>query len=185
MKYAMFSEKGEFLHLLVEGLHDIPAAAIEISENLAETIMNEQDGMWRLMDGEIIKTPLPDPASPTLDDLKAAKRIEINNVCLAAIDGGFEHDGHIYDSDERSKSNIIGTATGVTAGIPLPDGFTWRTHDNEDIPMDGPGVIALGASLLQHISAQYARSWQLKAQIDAAESPPDLDLIVWETPQAA
>ncbi len=133
----------------------------------------------------LVPGELPEPATPPLDGLKAAKRTEINDACLAAIDGGFEHDGHAYDSDERSKSNIIGTATGVTAGIPLPDGFTWRTHDNQDIPMDGPGVIALGASLLQHISAQYARSWQLKAQIDAAESPPDLALIVWETPQAA
>ncbi len=123
--------------------------------------------------------------APTLSDLKSDKRAEINTACLAAIDGGFEHDGHTFDSDERSKSNIIGTATGVTTGVPLPEGFTWRTHDNQDVPMDGPGVIALGASLLQHISAQYALSWDLKARIDAAESPQDLDQISWPTPQAA
>lgn len=125
-----------------------------------------------------IADPHIEPA-PTLDDLKDAKIAQINTACLAAIDGGFEHDGHIFDSDPRSKSNIIGTATGVTAGLPLPEGFTWRTQDNQDVPMDGPAIIALGAALLQHISTQYAISWQLKAQVDSAPDQAALDTINW------
>ena len=117
--------------------------------------------------------------APALDDLKDAKVAEINAACLAAIDGGFEHDGHIFDSDPRSKSNIIGTATGLTAGVPLPEGFTWRTQGNQDVPMDGADVIALGAALLQHISTQYAIGWQLKEQVDLAPDQAALDTINW------
>lgn len=118
-------------------------------------------------------------ASDKLEQAKERKKQEINAACEAAIDGGFFYDGHTYDSDQRSQTNIIGTANAVTAGVPLPSGFTWRTADNQNVPMDGSGIIALGAALLAHIPAQYQRSWQLKAQVDAADTQADLDAIKW------
>ncbi|ANN71560.1 DUF4376 domain-containing protein [Bordetella bronchialis] len=122
---------------------------------------------------------LSDPPAPTLDELKLAKAADMTAACLAAIDSGFDYDGHRFDSDLVSRTNIIGTATGVQAGIALPQGFTWRTSDNENVPMDGDGVIALGAALLQHVNQQYATSWQLKAQIEAATTPEDIAAISW------
>lgn len=127
-------------------------------------------------------------AEMKLVEAKEAKRAQINAATLAAIDAGFEHEGHVFDSDARSQTNIIGTANAVGAGIPLPESFAWRTKANENVPMDGPGIIALGAALLQHVNAQYAVSWQLKADIEAATTPEQLDAIRWpeaETPQAA
>lgn len=123
----------------------------------------------------------PVPAEPTLMELKDRKSEQITVACLMAIDGGFEHEGHPYDSDIVSRTNIIGTATGVQAGIPLPDGFTWRTSDNDSVPMDGAGVIQLGAALLQHVNEQYGTSWQLKAQVDAATTPEEVAAISWPT----
>jgi hypothetical protein len=123
----------------------------------------------------------PSPPGTTLEGLRFAKSAQITSNCLAAIDSGFEHEGHRYDSDLVSRTNIIGTATGVQAGIALPQGFTWRTSDNENVPMDGPGVIALGAALLQHVNTQYATSWALKAQIDAATTPEEVAAISWPT----
>jgi hypothetical protein len=124
---------------------------------------------------------LPAPPIPTLDELKATKLVTINADCMTAIDVGFTYDGHTYDSDLISRTNIIGTAAGVNSGIALPAGFTWRTKDNQNVPMDGSGVIALGAALLVHVNTQYATSWALKAQVAAVENPPDLDPIVWPT----
>lgn len=123
-------------------------------------------------------------AADKFEQAKEAKLAQISAACLAAIDGGFEHGGHVYDSDARSQSNIIGTATGVSAGVPIPEGFTWRTQGNENVPMDGPGVVALGAALLLHVNTCYAKSWQLKALIDAAESLTELDAIQWDEPAA-
>lgn len=118
-------------------------------------------------------------AADKLAQAKEAKRQQITRDCQAAIDSGFFYDGHKYDSDQRSQTNIIGTANAVGAGIPLPDGFAWRTADNDDVPMDGPGVIALGAALLGHVNEQYARSWQLKALVDDAETTAALEAINW------
>lgn len=123
----------------------------------------------------------PAESGPTLDELKALKSAEITAACLIAIDRGFFMGEHPYDSDIVSRTNIIGTATGVQAGIPLPEGFTWRTSYNDNVPMDGADVIALGAALLRHVNEQYAISWQLKGQIEAATSPQEVAAISWPT----
>ena len=123
-------------------------------------------------------------ADDKFQQAKQRKLDEINAATLAAIDAGFEHDGHAYDSDARSQTNIIGTANAFSAGVPLPDGFTWRTQANDNVPIDGPGVVALGAALLEHVNACYAKSWQLKAVVDAAQSTPELDAIQWDEPAA-
>lgn len=117
--------------------------------------------------------PLP------LVDAKTLQRAIITAAADAAIDGGFEHNGHVYDSDLVSRTNIIGTANAVNSGIELPESFTWRTQDNQDVPMDGAGIIALGAALLVHVNEQYATSWALKAQIDVAETVEDVRAVVW------
>ena len=118
-------------------------------------------------------------AEDKFEQAKDTKRREITSACQAAIDGGFSFSGHVFDSDPRSQTNIIGTANAVQAGISLPDGFTWRTQANENVPMDDQGIIALGAALLEHVNACYARSWQLKAIVDSADSISDLDAINW------
>lgn len=122
-----------------------------------------------------------DEMPATLIELKSLRAADITAASLAAIEAGFEFAGHRYDSDLISRTNIIGTATGVQAGIALPEGFTWRTSDNQNVPMDGAGVIALGAALLQHVNQQYAVSWQLKAEIEAATTAEDVAAITWPT----
>lgn len=140
-----------------------------------------KDGLTPMPEAEIdahLNPPI------TLEQAKQSKLFEINAAALSTIDVGFEHQGRIYDSDARSQTNIIGAVNAAQAGIPLPDGFTWRTQANDNVPMDGPGVIALGASLLAHVNAQYAKSWALKAQVETAESLSELKKIVWNQPVA-
>ena len=142
-----------------------------------ETLELKPNSEWVIETDKVVATyqvtPIP------LSDLQERKRSEINSILLSKIDGGFEHNGHFYDSDTRSVANINGTATGASAGVPLPADFTWRAKDNVNVPMDAAGIIALGASLLKHINTQYSISWELKTQIDAATSPAELDAITW------
>ncbi|ARP89832.1 hypothetical protein CAL14_05625 [Bordetella genomosp. 9] len=156
----------------------IPGDAIEITKEERTALLDAQyrGKLLQVVDGKVVAA---DPVGPSLDDLKAEKSEKITASCLAAIDSGFDYGGHRYDSDLVSRTNIIGTATGVQAGIPVPAGFTWRTSDNENVPLDGPGVIALGAALLQHVNQQYALSWQLKAQIEAATTAEEVAAISW------
>ncbi len=167
--------------------HDEIEGGIEITEDqYAEALAGMESGKVVTIEGGFkVDFPAapetPVQPEPTLTELKDRKSEQITTACLVAIDGGFEHEGHLYDSDIVSRTNIIGTATGVQAGIPLPLGFTWRTSDNENVLMDGPGVIALGAALLQHVNQQYATSWQLKAEIEAATTPEEVESIHWPT----
>lgn len=158
---------------------------IEITEmQYAEALAGMESGKVVTIDRgfKVVFLAEPEPPKepePTLAEIKARKRQVITFACVGVIDSGFDHEGHRYDSDIVSRTNIIGTATGVQAGIQLPDGFTWRTSDNNNVPMDGAGVIALGAALLQHVNTQYAISWQLKGQIDAATTPEEVSCISW------
>jgi len=164
---------------------------IEITEQqYQDALAGMQSGKRVVIEGGamVIKDPEPPapPEPPTVPELKAAKLSELTGDCLAAIDGGFEFEGHTYDSDLIGRMNIIGTATGVQAGIELPAEFTWRTADNVNVPIDGAGVIALGAALLEHVNTQYARSWALKAMVqaipdDAADAADQIAAITWES----
>lgn len=116
---------------------------------------------------------------PTLEEAKERKNAELTRLCLQHIDSGFEFDGHVYDSDERSQTNIIGTANAVQAGLPLPEGFSWRTKDNQNVPFDSQKVIALGAALLAHVNTQYSISWWLKEQVAQATTVDDVETITW------
>lgn len=118
-------------------------------------------------------------AADKLASARQAKRNEITQACNVAIDSGFEHNGRPYDSDSRSRQNITGLATALTAGVPLPEGFTWRDAGNNDVPMGPQDVIALGAAAIQHVQACYATSWDLKAQLDRKHSINGIREIKW------
>lgn len=118
-------------------------------------------------------------AEDKLQAARQAKRDAITKACNGAIDSGFEYNGHTYDSDSRSRQNITGLAAALTAGVPLPEGFTWRDADNNDVPMTAQDVIALGAAAIQHVQACYAISWDLKAAIERKRSIKGLEDVQW------
>jgi hypothetical protein len=119
------------------------------------------------------------PPGPTLDDLKTAKTDEINTARAEAINAGIEHNGHRWQTDKTARENITGTLSAVNAGVQLPAEFTWRTEDNQDVPMDATWLTALAAAVLAHVNAQYTRSWALKAQTDAATTAAEVQTITW------
>lgn len=113
----------------------------------------------------------------SLAKAKVQKAQDINAARAAALDSGVLHAGHQWDSDESSRANIIGTVAACTAGIALPQGFTWRTADNQDVPMGAEDLVGLGAAMLQHVNTCYQQSWRLKAAVDAASTVAELEAI--------
>jgi hypothetical protein len=84
------------------------------------------------------------------------------------------HGDYTWDCDAMSRDNLTATVTAVNASIPLPQGFTWRTHDNQDVPMDGPALVALAAAMLAQVQLAYVASWQRKAAVDAAATVAEI-----------
>lgn len=62
MKYATFKPDGTLDERLIDGLHNIPPGAIEVSEELWSGLINDPDS-WVLDDtGAIVKREVPLPA---------------------------------------------------------------------------------------------------------------------------
>lgn len=104
--------------------------------------------------GEFYGLPLPD-----------AKRLrcdQINTMREYYINGGFIFQGNPYDSDQRSRENIAGACNLVALGMSLPEGFCWRSSNNQNIPFDIPKLVTMGASLLNFVNSVYAASWTKK-----------------------
>lgn len=62
MKYATFNTNGTLTARLIEGIHAIPKSAVKVDEKLWERLISEDDGVWTLVNGAIIKQPLPETA---------------------------------------------------------------------------------------------------------------------------
>lgn len=62
MKYATFNTNGTLTARLIEGIHTIPKSAVKVDEKLWERLISEDDGVWTLVNGAIIKQPRPETA---------------------------------------------------------------------------------------------------------------------------
>ncbi|MFW9080376.1 phage tail assembly chaperone [Pseudomonas sp. P2757] len=73
MRYIDFDAQGELLGRYDATLHtQIPASAMEISDELFIRTIEERDGIWRLTEGKVIKHPLPNTAQMLDTELKSA-----------------------------------------------------------------------------------------------------------------
>jgi hypothetical protein len=129
----------------------------------------------------------PDPpiaaAGPTIEERRATVLARVNAVRDRALALGVEWAGHRWDSDARSRANLTGAVAAVSAGVPLPGDFSWRTADNVDVRLGPAQLVELGAAMLAFANACYARSWALKAEIQMTEAPEAIDLEAgWPTP---
>lgn len=60
MKYATFGAGGVLQLRLIEGVHDIPKGAVEVSDDLFKQLGDRTDGVWKIdAAGQITKHPLP------------------------------------------------------------------------------------------------------------------------------
>lgn len=108
---------------------------------------------------------------------RAAKRREIDAARDAAIAGGFEFSGVMYDSDAKSIQRISGA---VTLSLLNPAFETqWITYDNSVVTLDAAGLAGLGAAAGAHEAAQIFKARALKDQILAATTPEEIAAINW------
>lgn len=87
---------------------------------------------------------------------------------------GFWFQGNLYECDALAKSNVTGAITAVVVGATLPSNYTWRSKDNQNIPMNAQTLSAMGVSMGAYITTIFSWTWQLKAKID---SMTDVDAI--------
>jgi hypothetical protein len=89
---------------------------------------------------------------------------------------GHEVMGHRWQTDGQSITNIMGAVTAIIAGWPIPEGYTWRDAENQDVPVTAAEIVQLGLALAGWRSAVIKHGWAIKAVIDAAEDPDAVDI---------
>lgn len=172
----------------VDSIHGdaIPADAIEVTEEQYRTLL---DG---LNAGKVLTVGVGNALilnnQPV--DLALAKKhchAIIDTLRSQAMKSGFEYDGHTYQADPVSYGNLTSAIVAANSGNPLPDGFTWRTADDQNIAVTTEDLVAMGTAALTYITECYQRSWDLKAGVDTAIAAIDTadqvqaikDSIIW------
>jgi hypothetical protein len=99
---------------------------------------------------------------PSLDELKLAKRAEINRARDAAEQGGFEYLGKTFDSDQVSAQRISMAAQAMALA---PEGatITWTCQDNSTIDLTAQELVGLVVALAQHSNTCHEKATALKA----------------------
>lgn len=117
------------------------------------------------------------PIQP-LDELKLAKRAEINQARDAAEQGGFEYLGKTFDSDQISAQRISMAAQAMALA---PEGttITWTCQDNTTIDLTAQELVGLVVALAEWSNTCHQKATALKAQIDAAKTAEELEKITW------
>lgn len=118
---------------------------------------------------------------PTLNELKFAKRAEINAARDAAEQGGFEYLGKFFDSDPISCIRIQGAAQSMQAAIMAQEiqKITWTCQDNTTIELTAQELLGLSVALAEWSNQCHIKATTLKAQIETATSKEELEQIKW------
>lgn len=119
------------------------------------------------------------PKKP-LNENKAEKRAEINEARdNARKTEGAEYDGDLFDIDEVSQSNILAQIkVAEIIGDPKAT-YIYRSKTNTDHLLTLAQLQELGLAIAVKVNAIYAKSWDLKAQVDKATTAEEVEAIKW------
>lgn len=117
------------------------------------------------------------PEQP-LEELKEAKRTEINAARNAEEQGGFSYMGKVFDSDQVSCMRMMG-ASQALSNAPAETTITWTCQDNSTINLNGTEFAGLVTALAMHSNTCHEKATELKAQIEKATSAEELEGIKW------
>lgn len=135
--------------------------------------------IWKETDTEIIATWIDDYCEPTLNELKEAKRAEINQARDEAEQGGFEYMGKVFDSDPISCQRISMAAQAMALADDIAK-ITWTCQDNTTIDLNKTQIVGVVVALAEWSNTCHQKATALKAQIDAAKTAEELEKITWE-----
>ena len=128
------------------------------------------------------------PPVPTLEELKIAKKAQIDAETSAAILSGFDYavDGvtYYFSYDAFDQQNFADTANVCLmkqSGMPgLPDSVMWNAYtvpggELERLTFDASGFLALYAGgAMRHKNETMQRGGERKAAVEAAATPDEI-----------
>lgn len=151
----------------------------KVVDSSAPAEMKKPHKVWKETDTEIIATWIDDYCEPTLNELKEAKRAEINQARDEAEQGGFEYMGKVFDSDPISCQRISMAVQAMAFADDIAK-ITWTCQDNTTIDLNKTQIVGVVVALAEWSNTCHQKATALKAQIDAAKTAEELEKITWE-----
>lgn len=128
------------------------------------------------------------PYVPTLEELKAAKKAQIDAETSASILAGFDYpvDGVTYHfsyalDDQQNFSDTANVCLMKQSGmLGLPDSLTWNAYtpggELARLTFDAPGFLALYANgAMRHKNETMQRGGERKAAVQAAATAEEVE----------
>ncbi|MGN4047509.1 DUF4376 domain-containing protein [Pseudomonas sp. SM4] len=156
MKYALFDEHSKLQACLIEGVHQIPASAVKIDQDLFVRLTQETDGIWRKVGNEIIKEPFPQVA-PDYARSVAAERYEREDSAVSV-------DGLSIATSRESAGLIYGA--GLSAMLDPDYRCNFKTLDGF-VEIGAQQILAIAKAVRAHVQACFDREFQLLQAVEA------------------
>lgn len=124
---------------------------------------------------------------PSVEEVKAAKLLELKDWTAAAITGGFVSAGIRYDSDKDTQVTMQGIALSVNTprfAEEYPNGAPVRGYDKGAVEktvhwLDADGILLFCQDLSAHIGYCKMIGWKLQQAVAEAKTVDDLQAIKW------
>jgi hypothetical protein len=116
--------------------------------------------------------------NPNLSDAQEDKKNLLNkkrDEVLRISNNPLIYNGNEFTNDSKTRFNISEALNLVNAGVPIPEGFMFRTADNINIPFNAEDIKNLAALSLFYKNACYQHSWELKNQIDTLTTVEEIE----------
>lgn len=142
-----------------------------IIANKGRKFMSDDEKVW-----------FEDFPAPTLEELKDAKREEINTARNKAEQGGFTYMGKVFDSDPISCIRISSAAQAMQAASMTEETptITWTCQDNTTIDLSAADILGLVVALAEWSNTCHQKATIIKGLLEQCQTPEDVEKISWD-----
>lgn len=164
MKYATFNATGELLGRYDSAVHSsVPEGAVELSDSIWLATKNDTDGVWRLVDGEVIKLPFAEVV-PDYAQLVAVERYKREAT-------GVTVEGLLIETTRDSQALIA--STGLSAVLDPEYRCNFKTVTGF-VEIGAAQIITIAKAVRAHVQACFDRELTLLHAIEAGEYRDDM-----------
>ncbi|MER2105194.1 MAG: DUF4376 domain-containing protein [Pseudomonas atacamensis] len=165
MKYLLFGPDAQIAGRYCTEVHGerIPSAALQVSEELFFKTALENDGVWRLVSGEVVKEPFAEVV-PDYAQLVAVERYRREAT-------GVSVDGLQIETTRDSQALIA--STGLSAVLDPEYRCNFKTVGGF-VEIGSAQIIAIAKAVRAHVQACFDRELTLLRAIDAGEYHDDM-----------
>lgn len=157
MKFATFDENGTLMGRYDSGIHSfIPENAVELDEAVFLATRTDTDGIWKLVDGAVVKVPVPEVVT-NYAALFAAER-------FAKEASGITVEGVSIETTRDSQALIA--STGLSAILDPEYRCNFKTLDGF-VQVNATQILAIAKAVRAHVQACFDRELDL---LNALES---------------